>query len=434
MKFTVEDINPTRKAVTVTVPVATIAEQESALVKDFAGQVKVPGFRPGKAPTTLVKAQFGKNIAEELNNKVVQAGYKFASDETKLKIFTLVDVKADAVSSGKEAVIRYEVDITPEFDLPQYKGIEITEEAVVVSDADIEKQIERIRTQSAKFDVVERAAAKGDYVKLSYAGTIDGKPVAEIAPEAHLYTEQKSTWEEAGAEEGIGVKAVVNGAVGLKAGDKTTVTETFPADFEVEALRGKTASYAVEVFEVRAKTLPELNEEFFKQIGTTDLETLKSQIRTGLEGQKKNEALAKKRQDVIEALNAKVDFPLPESAVDREAYNIFIEFANMQLRSGVDASEIEKQRDELLTGSKDAAKTRVKTQFVLAKIAETEGLKVEQEELNRRIVQEAHAARTPVDKFVKELSKDRSRISDMQRWVLFNKALDVVVNATTIKA
>lgn len=157
-------------------------------------------------------------------------------------------------------------------------------------------------------------------------------------------------------------------------------------------------------------------------------------MRTGIEGQKKNEALAKKRQDVIEALNAKVDFPLPESAVDREAYNIFVEFANMQMRSGVPVEEIEKQRDELLSGSKDAAKTRVKTQFVLAKIAEVEGLKVEQEELNRRIVQEAYAARTPVDKFVKELSKDRGRIADMQRWVLFNKALDIVVGASKTKA
>jgi trigger factor len=434
MKFTVEDINPTRKAVTVTVPATKIAEQESALVKDFAGQVKVSGFRPGKAPSALVKAQFGKNIAEELNNKVVQEGYKFASAETKLKIYNLVDVKTDAVVAGKEAVIRYEVDIQPEFELPEYKGLEIAEEAVEVSDADIEKGVERIRTQSAKFDVVERAAAKGDYVKVSYAGTIDGKPVAEISPEAYLYTEQKSTWEEAGAEEGIGIKSIVNGVVGLKAGDKATFAHEFPADFEKAELAGKKASYAVEVFEVRAKILPEMTEEFFKQLGVKDEADLKTQIRSGVEQQKKNEALAKKRQDVIEALNAKIDFALPESAVDREAYNIFIEFANMQLRSGVDASEIEKQRDELLAGSKDAAKTRVKTQFVLAKIAEAEGLKVEQEELNRRIVQEAHAAKTPVDKFVKELAKDRNRVSDMQRWVLFNKALDVVVGATKTKA
>src|SRR6478735_2608669 len=146
MKFTVEDINPTRKAVTVTVPVSKIAEQESALVKYFAGQVKVSGFRPGKAPSSLVKAQFGKNIAEELNNKVVQEGYKFASAETKLKIYNLVDVKTDAVVAGKEAVIRYEVDLAPEFDLPEYKGLEISEEAVEVSDADIEKGVERIRT------------------------------------------------------------------------------------------------------------------------------------------------------------------------------------------------------------------------------------------------------------------------------------------------
>lgn len=434
MKFTVEDINPTRKAVTVTVPATAIAEQEAGLVKEFASQVRVSGFRAGKAPASLVKAQFGKNIAEELNTKVVQAGYKFATDESKLKIYTLVDVKADAVEAGKEAVIRYEVDLAPEFDAPEYKGIELADEAVTVTDEEIDKEIERVRTQSAKFDVVEREAAKGDYVKLSYAGTIEGKPVAEIAPDAYLYTEQKSTWEEAGAEEGIGIKEIVNGIVGKKAGDKAEFTHTFAADFEKAELAGKTATYAVEIFEVRAKTLPELNEEFFKQINVKDVEELKSQIRSGLESRKKNESIAKKRQEAIEALNAKVEFELPESAVEREAYNIFVEFANMQLRQGVEASEIEKQRDELLSGSKDAAKTRVKTQFVLAKIAEKEGLKVEQEELNRRIVQEAYANRMPVDKFVKELSKDRNRIADMQRWVLFNKALDVVIAEAKPKA
>ncbi len=434
MQFTVEDINPTRKAVTVTVPAAEIAAQEAALVKEFAAQAKVQGFRPGKAPAALVKAQFAKNIADELNNKVVQAGYKAVTDEAKVAVFTLVDVKTDSVSAAKDAVIRYEVDLQPEFELPEYKGLELAETAIVVADADVDAGVERVRGQGAKFDIVERAAAKGDYVKLSYTGTVDGKPVAEIAPDAYLWSEQKSTWEEAGAEGGMGVPEIVAGAIGLKAGDKATFTHAFPADFEVEALRGLTASYAVEVFEVRAKILPEINEEFFKQINVKDLEDLKAQIRTGIEGQKKNEATAAKRQAAIEALNTKIDFALPETAIDREAYNIFIEFANMQLRSGVPATEIEKQRDELLAGSKDAAKTRVKTQFVLAKIAEKEGLKVEQEELNRRIVQEAQAARQPVDKFVKELAKDRSRVADMQRWVLFNKALDVVIGASVAKA
>lgn len=434
MQFTVEDINPTRKAVTVTVPAAEIAVQEAALVKEFTAQAKVQGFRPGKAPASLVKAQFAKNIADELNNKVVQAGYKAVTDEAKVAVFTLVDVKTDSVSAAKDAVIRYEVDLQPVFELPEYKGLELAETAIVVADADVDAGVDRVRSQGAKFDIVERAAAKGDYVKLSYTGTVDGKPVAELAPDAYLWTEQKSTWEEAGAEGGMGVPEIVAGVIGLKAGDQATFTHSFAADFEVEALRGLTASYAVEVFEVRAKILPEINEEFFKQINVKDLEDLKSQIRTGIEGQKKNEAAAAKRQAAIEALNAKVEFALPETAIDREAYNIFIEFANMQLRSGVPATEIEKQRDELLAGSKDAAKTRVKTQFVLAKIAEQEGLKVEQEELNRRIVQEAQAARQPVDKFVKELAKDRSRVADMQRWVLFNKALDVVIGASVAKA
>lgn len=428
MSITIEEISPTRKAVVLAVPAADIAAQENTLVKEFVGQVKLPGFRPGKAPAHLVKKQFAKGIADELKSKVVAEGYKRIREESKLNIYTVVDVKGvDEVSPDAGLSIRYEVDLAPEFELPEYKGLDLPSEPVSISDEEIDKTIASIRSQQARFEVVERAAEKGDYVKIGYEGKIDGTPVKEIASDAYLYGTQPTTWEEAGAEEAPGVPEIVAGLIGKKTGDKAEFAHEFPADFSVEALKGKTAVYAVEVFEVRAKILPELNEEFFKSVNAKDLDELKTRVREGLQSRKENEANAKRRQDAIEALNAKVDFALPESAVDREAYNIFLEYANMQLRQGVDVKDIEAQREELLKNSKEAAQTRVKTQFLLAKVAEKEEIKVEQKELNERIVQEAYIARMPVDKFVKEISKDRERIVEMQRLILFNKALDTIL-------
>jgi trigger factor len=433
--ITIEETSPTRKAVILSVPSATITEYENELIKEFASQVRLPGFRPGKAPTHLVKRQFAKGIADELKNKVVSEGFKHIREESKLNIYTIVDVKGtDEISPSADATLRFEIDLNPEFELPEYKGLEITEEAVVVTDEDVQKTIETIRSQRARFEVVDRGAEKGDYVKVGYEGTIDGTAVKEIAPDAYLYGSQPTTWEEAGAEEAPGIPGIVAGIVGKKAGDKFEVTHEFPADFNIEALKDKKATYAVEVFEVRAKILPEMDEEFFKSANAKDIEDLTKQVHDGIQKRKENDIRAKKRQDVIELLNSKVDFPLPESAIDREAYNIFIEFANMQLRQGMDVKEIEAQRDELMAGSKDAAKTRVKTQMILGKIAEKEELKVDQKELNERIVQEAYIAQTPVDKFAKELSKDRERIAEMHRWILFNKALDLVIDAAKVKA
>jgi trigger factor len=427
--ITTEDISPTRKAVTLTVPADTIAGYEKTILKEISGQVRLSGFRPGKAPAALVKRQFAKQIGEELQSKAVSEGFKYIGAETKLKIYGLVDIKgADALTSASDATLRFELDLVPEFELPEYKGLELPDNALGITDEEVQTAIDGLRSQHARYEVVERAAEKGDFVKLSYAGTIDGTAVKDIAPDAYLYGTQSATWEEVGAEDTPGIPEIVAGLAGKKTGDKAEFTHEFPADFAVEALKGKKATYAVEVFEVRAKILPELDETFFQSVKVKDVEELRSQVRDGLFARKENEARAKKRQDALEQLGAKLDFALPESAVDTETYNIFLEYANLQLRQGVDVKEIEGNRDTILNDAKDAAKLRVKTQFILSKIAEAESLKVSREEFSSRIAQDAYMARTPVEKYAKELSKDRKRLEETQRQVLFNKTLDFIVD------
>lgn len=435
MDIKIEDINATRKAATVTVPAAVIEEQQKKLLGEYAAHARIAGFRPGKAPVSVVRQKFGKDLQKELIQRVTQEAYKAVRSDENLEVYALVDVKEPALADGQPAELRFEIDVVPAFEVPEYKGIEVSKSDLAVSDEEIAEMIKNLRSQRAEFNKVEKAAEKGDYVKLSYEATIDGKPLAEVVPAAALYGKQTGTWEEAGAEETFGatVREIVDALVGLKAGDKKEITVTFPEDFSAEGLRGKTAVYTVDVAEVRERVLPELNEEFFKSLHVKDAEELNKQVREGLETRKKNTATSKKREELINKLNEKVDFELPESALERESYNIFVEFANMQLRQGVKIEEIEAQRDELMKNTKEAAKTRVKTQLLLNAIAKKEGVKVEQDDINKRISQEAYMSGQPVEKFVKELTKDQTRLMELQRNILFNKALDVVVAASVEK-
>ena len=435
MDIKIEDINATRKAATVTVPASVIEEQQNKLIGDFAAHARVAGFRPGKAPASIVRQKFGKEIASELAEAVRREAFSAVREDKNIDLYALADVNEPEIVAGQPVEIRFEIDVVPAFEIPEYKGIEVSKSDLDVSEDEINEMIKNLRSQRAEFNKVEKAAEKGDYVKLSYEAKIDGKPLAEVAPDAALYGKQTNTWEEAGADETFGatVKEIVSALVGMKAGDKREITVTFPEDFSAESLRGKTAVYSVEIAEVRERVLPELNEEFFKSLHVKDEEDLRKQVREGLETRKKNTATSKKREELINALNEKVDFELPETAVERESYNIFVEFANMQLRQGVKAEDIEAQRDELMKNTKEAAKTRVKTQLLLRAIAKKEDVKVERDDIMKRVSQEAYMSGQPADKFIKELTKDRARMAELESNILFNKALDIVVAASVEK-
>lgn len=435
MDIKIEDINATRKAATVTVPANVIEEQQNKLLGNFAANARVAGFRPGKAPVSIIKQKFGKELADELAEAVRREAFSAVREDKSIDLYALADVNEPEIVVGSPVEIRFEIDVVPAFELPEYKGIEVAKSDLDVSEDEINETIKNLRSQRAEFNKVEKAAEKGDYVKLSYEATIDGKPLAEVAPDAAIYGKQTNTWEEAGADETFGatVKEIVSALVGMKAGDKREITATFPEDFSAESLRGKTAVYTVEIAEVRERVLPEPNEEFFKSLHVKDEEDLRKQVREGLETRKKNTATSKKREELINALNGKVDFELPETAVERESYNIFVEFANMQLRQGVKAEEIEARRDELMKNTKDAAKTRVKTQLVLRAIAKKEDIKIERDDIMKRISQEANMSGQPAEKFIKELTKDRARMAELESNILFNKALDLVVAASVEK-
>lgn len=433
VNLTINDINETRKDVIVTISGDEVAEQESRILKSFMKQAKVPGFRPGKAPESRIRQLYNKEIHQELRTSVMRSAYEEVMKNEELNVYSVVEFpEPGALLSGQEVNIDLTVDITPEFELPEYKGIETNPPPTTVDDAEIDGTIERIRRQRAEFEVVEREAAASDYVKLSYSGMIDGEPIAgslEENPNLRAWGEVKDGWEEAGTEEAktFGVPAVIDAVVGMKAGDKKSVEQVIADDFEIEDLRGKTVTYEVEVSEVRERKLPEMDEDFLKGFNAESIEDLKAQIMDDLENRKKQDAQDAQRRQILDHLAGKIDIPLPQSAVEAETQAAVSRLISQNMQMGTTEDELEKHRDEIFSGAGESAKREVKLQIVLSRIAKKEEIQVENEDLSRAVYSMAMQRRQKPEDLAKELRKDREQLMHLQRQILFAKTLELLL-------
>ncbi len=424
MNIQVQDINSIRKNIVATFTAEEIQAQESSILNEFAAHAKVPGFRPGKAPTAVVQKNYAKGIKDEARRKLVQSAYEKATKDNGLKIALVVEVK-DA-DLDQTATCEIVVDTVPAFTLPEYKGIEVTVASEEVTDQDVQKAIDGLLNQRAEYKVVERDVCKGDFAKINYDGSIDGKPISEIAPAMSMYGKQNGTWEEAGTE-GPGVSSVINGIIGMKKGERKEVTHVFPADFENKDLAGKTASYFIEVLEIREKTVPPMDEAFFKSNKVKDEAELRENLQKNLAAQKKNQNMQSRRSQILEKLGSSVEFDLPQSVVDSESQELVDDFVNRQMRAyGASRADFTEHQAEIKAGAEKTARERVKLQYIVLAIADAEKITVTNDDMYNVLVREAMARGLPINKVIEEIKKDQFRLTKLQRAVLVEKTIAFV--------
>jgi trigger factor len=429
----INDQSATRKTLVISFDAKEVDNEHQAVVNQYCRMAQLPGFRPGKAPAAMVIKRFAKNINEEFQQKVVNEAYKAATEHETLKVAAVTKLDPGTIEVGKEASITVTVDVIPEFQVPEYAGLATQVSPIEASEQEVDAVLNNIRAERAEFKVASRPAQKGDYVKLAYEGKVEGKPIAELSPEHQVYGKVPQTWEEVeGENEGI-IPSLGKQIAGLKPGDKKEITVQFPADFApVPALAGKSAVYALEIQEIRERVLPELNDEFVKSQKADSLDALKASIRDNLKIQKEMQNRNGQRQQVIDALVAKVDFELPESLVNSETQNIFRQFVTENLRRGIKQEQLEKEKTEIVENSKKAAAQRVKSQLILGKIAEAEKITVEESDLDSFLYREAMRSGTSPDKILKDLAKDREVLRSIQRSIIFDKTVDFIVSKATV--
>ncbi|MFT3867071.1 MAG: trigger factor [Nibricoccus sp.] len=434
MNTEIKDVSETRKNLVVSLDQTEVAAEHQATVAEFAKMARLPGFRPGKAPAALIQKHYGKEIAEEFKQKVVSKAYRSGLEQTKLDVLSLTNVEPGEIDASKAASISFTLDVRPTFTLPEYTGLATEILPVDASEAEINQVVEGMRAERADFKVAERPAAKGDYVKLAYEGTVDGKSILEIAPDKQIYSKVPQTWEEVeGEQEGL-IPGLGKQLAGLAKGDKKDVTVSFPADFAaVPALAGKNAVYAVEVQEIRERVLPPMDAEFFKAQQVENIDALKAKVATNLKARKEHGNRQAQRRQIAETLSAKVNFAVPDSMVEGETQNVLRSFIEENMRRGVPQEQFEKDKKQLFESAKAAAVGRVKTQLILAKIAEQEKVSVTEQDIDAYIYREAMMNNARPDKLVKDLSKDRERLRSIQQSIIFDKTLDLLVSKATVK-
>ena len=432
MKTDVIEQSKTRVQVTVGFDPSEVAATREKLVRDFSKQARIPGFRPGKVPQSIVEKRFSKDLQTELQQRLIRQAYNDGLLKADLQIYSVVDIINDKLTGADQPEATFVVDIQPKFELPEYKGLPVEKGDSNVDESEVETSLQRMLSQRAEFKVCDRPAEKGDFVKCSYEGKIKSKLISEIAPDHTILGTQENTWEEAGCEDGMGVAAVVNALVGMKPGDSSKVEYTFPEDHAVEDLRGKKASYSIQVHEVRQKILPEINEEFLKSVQAESLDDLKAQIRKSLEARKAQEVQNELRKAVSEKLRASVEFDLPESAVKRESESIMEDFMQHQMRRGADPQAIQEAAAKITEEVEKTARERVKLDILIGRIVEKESIKLDHTEFSQVIMQQAMSIGMPVDKFVNQLKKDEDQIQAIRNRAVFSKALDFLVAEATV--
>ncbi|WP_018969697.1 trigger factor [Rubritalea marina] len=411
----------------VEVPADKVASERQNIVKSYVGQANIPGFRKGKAPVKVIEKRFENEIKEELTNRLVQEGCQEAIKQEELKVLNINAPEAAELNDDGTFTFNTSAILAPEFELPEYMGLEIEVPSSEVTDEDVDNSLTELQQRFADFkDVEDRGLEDEDFAVVDFTASIDGKPVAEaIGKPAGFLDGREGHWVK--IEEDSFLPNFGPQLKDLKVGDEKEVTVTIGEDFPLSEVRGKDVSFAVTVKEIKLQELPELDDEFAgKLLPEKGIEELKEVIREQLQQEKQRAAEDAKVNQIVEQLNQAVDFDLPEELVAAETQGNIQSMAQRAMQQGMTPDVLESQKEELEESAAQQAKTNLKTNFLLQEIAFKEEIKAEDQDVLQRIYQMAQQENKAPKKYIKELQKANA-IQNVRNSVLIGKTIDFLV-------
>ncbi len=430
MNVTIEEISACRKRLLIEVPADRVNEEFDKVAADYSKLARIPGFRPGKAPKAVILKKYQKEIEGELQRTLVPKAYREAFQKQNLRVVSYPDVESVNYQPGLSLSFSTVVDVAPQFTLPTYKGLTVKGRPTEVTDEDFTKAKERLLSQYGKFvDAPARPIQTEDIAVLDYKGTIEGKAIEEIAPQARQLSGGVDQWLLVRPD--FFVPGFTDALIGFNIGDKKQITVTIPADGAIEALNGKTAVYDVEVKGIKVRELPEITDDLSQQLLGVPAAEFEAKLREELKKEKEREAKAEQRKEIGEALIAAVDFELPESVVKDETRDIVQDIVSENENRGIPAEVLEENKAQIFENASKGAKETVKLQFILRKIAEEEKISVTQDQIAQYVTFLAYQSGKPVEKFAKELS-ERGGFGEIERRLLSQNVIDFLLGQANV--
>ncbi|GFK94547.1 Trigger factor [Fundidesulfovibrio magnetotacticus] len=418
MEYTVNDISPVETKVSITVPAEEVDASLAVTTALYRQNLDLRGFRKGKVPSSLVESKFRKQILREAANELMNVHINEIMSSLKYLAIAKLDVSPVELEKGKGIDYTLSFEHCPEFDLPEYKGLEVEEEEALASEEEIAKVIERIRGNLAELKVVKenRCPVDGDVAVVSFHATKDGEPVPGVRAENFQLA----------LGEGQALPDFENLVKNTSSGATNTAPVSFPADFINQELAGKTVDMTVTVHVVKEKDLPPVDDELAQKAGSFEsLEKLRDAISRSYVQSRQQLFKATAQKKLLDGLLEKVDFPLPPAMVE-EQIKLLVEDAKHKIeRTGKSPEALGKSDEDLRAEAEPKAKEIVKTQLFLIKLSDKEGIETTPQEMDAYFMQ--IASRTGQDVLaVKQHYEQNGLIIPVRDKLLADKAMDFV--------
>lgn len=414
-----------KKELVIEIPPDIVKQESETVTSHYRRLARIPGFRPGRAPASLVRRHFHDDIRNEVVQSLLPRYFETAIKEQNMSVIGrphFADLKFEE-NTPLTATAKFEV--LPKFELKEYKGLDVERGTLDVTEDEVNRSLEDLRQQAATFEPVEgRAAQDGDYVSVNYRGVdkadAEAKPLEASDAMVHLSGEGS-------------VPEFTTNLRGAKPGDVREFDVNYPEDYASKPLAGKSLSYRVEVQAIKKKVVPELDDEFAKSVSELKtMDELKSRISENLAARKKYEVEARAKQDLLSQLVAAHSFPVPDTLVEGQVDGKLERFLSRLASQGIDPRNVGLDWQKLRDDARPEAEKDVRGSLILEKVADAEAIEVKEEEVDeliRDLAQERHEAPATLKT---RLTRD-GELPTIEHRLRNQKALDLVYQHAKIK-
>ena len=424
MSLQVEKLENNMAKLTIEVPANDLEKALQSAYMKQKNKIAMPGFRKGKVPRQMIEKMYGPEVFyDEAANRMISEAYAKAYDESELEIASQPTIDIVQLEKGKPFIFTAEVAVKPEVKLGEYKGLKVDKYSTRVTQKEVDEEIEKVREQHARIvEVTDRAVADKDDVTLDFEGFVDAFEGGK--GENYPLT--------------IGSGSFIPGfeeqLIGAEIDKEVEVKVTFPEDYHSEDLKGKEAVFKCTVHAIRAKELPEVDDEFASDVSekAETLDAYRAEVKAQIKERKENEGKAKKEDQAVEQAVANAEIDLPEPMVDLQAKQMADDFARRIMQQGLSVEQYfqftglseEKMMEEL----KPQAEKRIRTRLVLEAIVAAENIEVSDERLDEELAKMAESYKMEVEKLKEFMGENEKK--QMKEDIAVQDAVTLIVDAS----
>ena len=419
-----EEISPVKKKLRVEVPVETVLAEFNRVAATYRRHSRIPGFRPGKAPVALVKRRYRKDIRQDVLRKLIPESYDESIRERKIRPLGQLQLGQVDLNEGEPLVYEAVVETLPEFEIPEYKGLEVRLDDKSPDEESVARELDRLRDRHAPLVSLpdRKEAREGDYALVDLVG--------QYVPDGDEAIRQENTTIHVGDER---TQQDFNQALlGMEAGEEKTFVVDYPPDYPEEKLAGRRVRFNLQLNDIKVKDLPELNDEFAKDLGDFDgLDQLKEQIRQELSSQWQQARDSSIRRQLIQRLSESCRFEVPEILVEDRIDNKIRDVAYNLARQGVDPNKANLDWSRIRDDLRQDAEQEARAALILSEVAEHESLEVMPAEFEAELRQTADALNQPLEK-IRQRFDDGESNANLKTRILRRKALELLAEHAAV--